>query len=277
MATRPNNRLVVLSYLIALIGVLGAFISLLIFLGLFELYGLVSFAILAVAVFSVFAVFSMYSALRKRQWAVLAILFSIIGVLLLTSSTLATTPYSTVFTYQAQDSWSILNETVSIKPNETLTYEHNFYGYNLRLNSTLVQVRISSSSSELTMQLYATSEYRWEYGTKPKPVLNETDWYGGLGFNWRSYYWVPAGDLYENGPHIRHDVSNINFLVVVLSNLDNSERMVYLQVDLFFKGEAQKVTTNYRPLIDTSFAYAGIGLIGMAVIIEAYPSLRKKE
>ena len=275
MATRPNNRLVILSYLIALIGVVGAFISLLVFLGLFELYGLLAFAILAVAVFSVFAVFSMYSALRKRQWAVFAALFSIIGVLLLTSSTLATTPYSTVFTYQAQDSWSVLNETVSIKPNETLSYEHDFYGY-LRINSTLVQVRISSSSRELTMQLYATSEYQWEYGTKPKPVLNETDWYSGLGFNWHSYYWVPEGDLYENGPNT-NDVSHSNFLVVVLTNLDNSERMVYLQLDLFFKGEAQKVTINYRPLIDTNFAYAGIGLIGMAVIIEAYPSLRKKE
>jgi len=246
---------------------------LLVFLGLFELYGLLAFAILAVAVFSVFAVFSMYSALRKRQWAVFAALFSIIGVLLLTSSTLATTPYSTVFTYQAQDSWSVLNETVSIKPNETLSYEHN--SNYLRLNSTLVQVRISSSSKELTMLLYATNDYHWEYEAKPKPVVNETDGYGGLGFNWRSYYWVPEGDLYENGPNT-NDASYTNFLVVVLTNLDNSERMVYLQLDLFFKGEAQKVTINYRPLIDTSFAYAGIGLIGMAVIIEAYPSLRRK-
>ncbi len=275
MATRSNNRLVILSYRIALIGVVGAFISLLVFLGLFELYGLWIFVILAVAVFSLFVVFSMYSALKKRQWAVIAILFSIIGVLLLTSSTLATTPYSTVFTYEVQRSFSALNETVSIKPNETLSYEHNFYNY-LRLNSTLIQIRISSSSKNLNMQLYATDDWQWEYEVRPKPVLNETDGYYGLGFNWRSYYWVPAGDLYENGPNT-HDASYYNFLVVVLTNLDNSERLVYLQLDMFFKGEAQRATTNYRPLIDTSFAYAGIGIIGMAVIIEAYPSLRKKE
>jgi hypothetical protein len=278
MSDRPNKRLVILSSLVILIGVLGGFISVLVFFGLIYVYGLWTFVILAVAVFSVFIVSSAYVAFRKRQWATLAIIFSIVGVLILTSSTLAALPYSTGWTYQTQYSYKVLNETASIKPNETMSYEHNFYN-GFTLNSTLIQVRISSSSNNLSMQLYAANEYEWRTMAKPEPVLNITRSYGQLGFDWRSYYWVPSGEnfgLYENGPYNIGNASSTNFLAVVLTNLDNSEAMVYLQLDMFYRGETQRVTTNYRPLIDTSLSFAGVGLIGMAVIIEAYPSLRKK-
>jgi hypothetical protein len=231
--------------------------------------------LVAVGLSAVFVVYTIYASLRKRQWTVFAIIAIIVGVLILTSSTLAIVPYSTAWTYQTQYSSSILNETASIRPKETLNYSQRLF-YSLTLNSSRFQVRISSDSNNLTMLLYATDDYKWEIGQRPEPVMNITMPYGGFGYRWLSFYWVPLGTLIDSGPYQKFDLTGIDFVVVNLTNLDSSTASVSIQLDMFYIGDAQRVTTDYRPLLNAGFASVGMGLVAVAVVVEAYPSLRMR-
>lgn len=232
--------------------------------------------LVAVGLSAVFVVYTMYASLRKRQWTVFAIIAIIVGVLILTSSTLAIVPYSTAWTYQTQYSSNILNETASIRPNETLSYNSQRLFYPITLNSSRFQVRISSDSNNLTMLLYATDEYKWEIGQRPEPVMNITMPYGDFGYQWLSFYWVPLGTLIDSGPYQKFDSTGIDFVVVNLTNLDSSTASVCVQLDMFYIGDAQRVTTDYHPLLNTGFASVGMSLVAVAVVVEAYPSLRMR-
>jgi len=208
-------------------------------------------------------------------------MFTILGVFLLASSTVAALPYSTVQTYPTQFSRTIFNETFSIGPNETRIFEQHTYP-RASTNSSLVQIRITSASEEqalLDVQFFAWANWEGErWSPQLIPVLNFTYYGHGrlLGLGWRSYYWTPAGPMVESYGVSPIDWSDVSNYAVVFHNHDNSSSQVQMQADIFYKTDGHVETVEYRPLIDFQFAYAGIGLIGIALFAEGYPQLKRK-
>jgi len=266
------------AFRIALIVLGTIYLTLFILVGIAWLFttNLTNVFLVIVGISAIFVAYSMYTTLKKRQWTVFAIIAIIVGVLILTSSTLAIVPYSTSWTYETQYSDNLFNETVLMQPNETRSFQHDFWGYFWALNSSLFQVRISSSN-KLSMQMYAAPSSEGAFNEQ-NLALNATGFFGQLGWSWRSYYWAPAGPLWQDGPNIGSwdNISDVRFVGLFLTNLDSSNATAYLQLDVFYKGDAQRLTTNYRPLIDTRFASVGMALIASAVVIEAYPLIKMR-
>jgi hypothetical protein len=266
-----SHRLLVLTALVIVIGIVGSFVILAGLMYSFKSLGLFFYVFVAMAIFSAFAAYSVYVGFRRRNWAFLAVMFTTIGVFVFASSTVAALPYSTVQTYPTQSSQHIFDETFSIGPNETRSFEK--YLCWIQANSSLVQVRMTSTSQQLYVQLNVAEKE----GLPSIGVLNFT--YSGYGhqygFDWHSHFWTPSTGVYENGPYVYVDYWN--YISVSLHNLDSSQAEVQMQTDIFYKTDGHVETVEYRPLIDFRFAYAGIGLIGMALFAEGYPQLSKKK
>jgi len=281
-----SYRLLILTALVILIGVVGSFLLIFVWFSLMNSFGSFAYALVALAVLSAFAAYSLYAGFLKRNWIIFTVSFTIIGVVLLTSSTVVAVPYSTVRTFPVELTNNTFNVTFSIGPNETRTFEAptgSFFA--IYANQSLVQIRISSTSESLDVNMSAqqgsyddlertlTGYDHWD------PVLNFT--YHGIadeyGFVWRSYFWTPSGPTVEYGYGNQDSSASYALdIAVTFHNPSNSQAQVQMQTDVFYKATEQTETVNYHPLIDFHFAYAGIGIIGIALISEGYALLRKK-
>lgn len=282
-----SYRLLILTALAILIGVVGSFLVVWISFGLMNSFGSLAYALVALAVFLAFAAYSFYAGLMKRNWVMFTISFTIIGVLLLTSSTVGAVPYSTVRTFPVELTNKIFNVTFSIGPNETRTFEAPTGSFSaIYANRSLVQIRMSSTSLSLDVNMsaeqgsYDTLERAFIGYDHWDPVLNFT--YHGIadeyGVVWRSYFWTPSGPTVEYGfGQGDNSASYALDIAITFHNPGNSQAQVQMQTDVFYKSTEQTETVNYHPLIDFQFAYAGIGIIGIALIPEGYALFRKKK
>jgi hypothetical protein len=227
-------------------------------------------AYIALILFITVAAYYLYMGVRKKNWVVVSIICTIIGVLLLTFSTVGAVPYEKIRTYPIQSTTSVFNETFSMGPNETRSFDADevFMGS----NQSVIQIRIMTSAFQFSGQLSVANQWN-----TPMPVLNFTVPVGGYGpyGTHYSFYWTPSGP-FEDNPLYSSDWSPVDHLTVTFHNLDNSSVRVQMQTDIFDKTSGEVDTLTYHPLIDFQFIYAGLCIIGIALIPEGYAVLRKK-
>lgn len=262
MSTRDASLIFELGFVLA---IYAAFIlPYLLFKGVFNT---VFLQYIAISTLTSATVLLLYAAYTKKQVMTFVLVFTIIGVLLFSMSTIITQSYITTETYPSTYSSNWGNNTVTLGPLESENIsiiQYPAYMFPLNANGTQLQFTFSNNGS-VRFMLYYTGE------EDEQLALNESFGSGGwpIGFNWFNIYWTPIGpiDEFDSQPISRegyyHQIS------VGLQNLENSPEQVNLNITYFdFTNTAQQNITNYHPVIDYRYGYLGMGLIIAAMTIE---------
>ena len=254
---------------ILLTGVLGV---------VYSLFGYILVGVLA-TVTSVF----LYVAARRRQVAAFYIMFTVIGALILTSSTLITAPHT------VKESYSYGGFPVVATDNFTRTFASYFntsdsgplYRY-LFLNFSILRIRVFSTGACL-MKLSVSSEtgLPGDYTVLLSANLWNMSNYSPSAL-WADYYWTPSGPYVERIGETYPPSNYIYYyydrgLSLTFENLENSTITINCQLDTYAPQiSGENSVTNRIPIIDSNYAYLGIGFLVAAVMIESGALLRRK-
>jgi hypothetical protein len=241
-------------------------IAYLLFTGFFNL---VLLQYLTIAVIVTATVLLFYRAYVKKQMVVFISGFTIIGMLLLSMSTIITVPFKTTESYPSTYSSNWYNNTIALNPRESKNVSlSDEFGLPLDANGTVVQLRFSNSGG-LRIRLYYRSYSEEKLG------LNESFGTSGwaVGTVWNNIYWAPVGPIVESpywdslGYIRRWD--QYYSITVNLENREISSEQVILRVNFYdFAATANKEIIKYRPAIDFCFGYLGVALLTTAVVLE---------
>jgi hypothetical protein len=241
-------------------------IAYLLFTGFFNL---VLLQYLTIAVIVTATVLLFYRAYVKKQMVVFVSGFTIIGMLLLSMSTIITVPFKTTESYPSTYSSNWYNNTIALNPRESKNVSlSDEFGLPLDANGTVVQLRFSNSGG-LRIRLYYRSYSEEKLG------LNESFGTSGwaVGTVWNNIYWAPVGPISESpywdslGYIRRWD--QYYSITVNLENRETSSEQVILRVNFYdFAATANKEIIKYRPAIDYYFGYLGVALLTTAVVLE---------
>jgi hypothetical protein len=241
-------------------------IAYLLFTGFFNL---VLLQYLTIAVIVTATVLLFYWAYVKKQMVVFISGFTVIGMLLLTMSTIITVPFKTTESYPSTYSSNWYNNTIALNPRESKNVSlSDEFGLPLDANGTVVQLRFSNSGG-LRIRLYYRSYSEEKLG------LNESFGTSGwaVGTVWNNIYWAPVGPIVESpywdslGYIRRWD--QYYSITVNLENREISSEQVILRVNFYdFAATANKEIIKYRPAIDFCFGYLGVALLTTAVVLE---------
>jgi hypothetical protein len=210
--------------------------------------------------------FSSFRAVLVRNVELFFIILALVGIMVLAMSTVVKTPYFVEEDYsyvRHEGTW--YNQTLTLGPNET--FQSGDWFIELWVNHTILQIQISSSGP-LRFQFYKLVEL--------PVVTNELlfgDQIGGFpenfGKEWLYYEWTSPGPVlksYQNPSSIEGDYFRIYF---TLENLGGSDTEVHFQVDSYFTdATGKKQATDYKPIIEESYAYLGLGFIVTALVLE---------
>jgi hypothetical protein len=241
-------------------------IAYLLFTGFFNL---ILLQYLTIAVIVTATVLLFYRAYVKKQMVVFISGLTIIGLLLLSMSTIITVPFKTTESYPSTYSANWYNNTIALNPRESKNVSlSDEFGLPLDANGTVVQLKFSNSGG-LRIRLYYRSYSEEKLG------LNESFGTSGydLGRSWYDIYWAPVGPIVESpywdslGYIRRWD--QYYSITVNLENRETSSEQVILRVNFYdFAATANKEIIKYRPAIDYYFGYLGVALLTTAVVIE---------
>jgi len=243
-------------------------IAYLLFTGFFNLV-LLQYLTIAVIVTSTVLLF--YRAYVKKQMVVFISGFTIIGMLLLTMSTIITVPFKTTESYHSTYSANWYDNTIALNPRESknvsLTEQWHEFGLPLDANGTVVQLKFSNSGG-LRIKLYYSSYSGEKLGLNESfGTLVATDL--DLGKYWFNIYWAPAGPIDES-PNWDIGRGQMYYSITVnVENREDSPEQVILRVNFYdFAATANKEIIKYRPAIDYYFGYLGVALLTTAVVLE---------
>ena len=242
-------------------------IAYLLFTGFFNLV-LLQYLTIAVVVTATVLLF--YRAYVKKQMVVFISGFTIIGMLLLSMSTIITVPFKTTESYPSTYSSNWYNNTIALNSRESKNVSLiGLLGQLLDANGTVVQLKFSNSGG-LRIRLYYRSHSEEKLG------LNESfgasaDW--AVGMFWNNIYWAPVGPIGESPywdslGYIRRGEGYYS-ITVNLENREISSEQVILRVTFYdLAATANKEILRYHPAIDYYFGYLGVALLTTAVVLE---------
>ena len=241
-------------------------IAYLLFTGFFNLV-LLQYLTIAVIVTATALLF--YRAYVKKQMVVFISGFTIIGMLLLSMSTIITVPFKTTESYPSTYSSNWYDNTIALNPRESKNVSLiGLLGQLLDANGTVVQLKFSNSGG-LRIRLYYRSYSEEKLG------LNESFGTSGwaVGTFWNNIYWAPPGPIGESPywnslGYIRRGEGYYS-ITVNLENREISSEQVILRVNFYdFAAIANEEIVKYRPAIDYYFGYLGVALLTTAVVLE---------
>lgn len=222
---------------------------------------------------SVSSSFSFRAALG-RNVELFFVSLTLVGMVFLALSTVVKTAYLVEEDYsyvRHEGTW--YNLTLTLGPNET--FQSGDWGIELWVNHTILQIRISRSGP-LRFQFYKLVEV-----PVVKSELLFGDQIGGFpesfGKDWLYYEWTSPGPVLESNQNplsVERDYFRMYF---TLENLGVSDTDVHFQVDSYFTdATGKKQVTDYKPIIDQSYAYLGLGFVAAALVLESVSWLAKK-
>jgi len=222
-----------------------------------------------------------YLTYEKKRGKDFLLSLTIAGVVFVVLGAIVFVPYTTGHTYGTVSSfdWTYsifsgdnlnehpasLNGTLieqTLPPLSSRTYIYE--GYSLPYNNSVYQIEFSYQGRinfAMTAAYYGT-----DYGFNG-PVLNMTyEGYGPYSW-WSTLLWTPPTE-------------GVDYLIFVFTNLENQSKTFYFNMTEFFRQDSiSPSVTNYRSVVNPSFAYAGLSMICVAAMISAdlLPRLRTKE
>jgi hypothetical protein len=209
-----------------------------------------------------------YRAYVKKRIVVFISGFTVIGMLLLTMSTINAVPFKTTETISSTYSSNWYNNTITLNPSESknVSLTDEWGGRSLNANGTVVQLKFSNSGG-LRIRLYYRSYSEEKLGLNESfgTLSGTTD----IGRYWFNIYWAPVGPIDES-PSWNIDRGQERYTITVnLENREDTPVQVILKVNFYdFAATAEKETLKYRPTIDYYFGYLGVALLVSAVILE---------
>lgn len=214
----------------------------------------------------IFVSYVFYEGFRRRQIFYFSSTFSIIGIALIFLGSVVQVPYhefnevrvdysSNITPYEARhDNGS--SKLISIPPNSSVMYVWNDYG---RENTSIIQFEIGTTGPVS----YSVSELEWGRDPQTNQIIQNirqiffkrTVFGTGPPLDWFTHFWTT--------PH-----SSSNEKGFELENSNDYDITVSMRItELFLKTTDQVREVYYDTLLESSFAYGGLVLLGVSVIL----------
>jgi len=221
-----------------------------------------------------FVSYIFYEGFRNRQIKYFSITFSIIGIALLLLGSLINVPYSSTMEVRSDVSWDSTEDfsndlhseknpvygngslrPIPISPNSSEIYTWNWVPR--ESNSSIIQIDIDTTGPII----FTMSEPRYIF-------FNRTlHWYWfeeSLDFDWITYFWT--------FPHWYMNEIRFEF-----RNPSDREVMTSFRVTVFyFKATKQVEEIYYDTLLDQNYAYGGLVLLGVSVVLTTLFPMKSK-
>jgi len=204
-------------------------------------------------------------------------MLAIVGILLSSLSTVVVVPYTTEEHYNYARLEDSFNQTLTIGPNSSQTFGP--WHLELYSNASLLQISLTSSG-KLNMKLYTNLDS--PSIDEPTELLLQEELGEGFrgpgeyGNYWCIFYWMPPGPQgydVRSPEHMEYELwsgGGLNPLSLVFTNPESFANKISFQIKIYFiKAIGERDVTNYRPVIDPQFFYAGISLVAVAVAFES--------
>jgi len=217
---------------------------------------------------------AVYAGYRKGQISYVTLTFTVLGLVLILSATVAWIPYTTYHTvrrdtsqdwtpffYSYNTSQLLVDENstkaqITLQPNETRVY-WQYYPRIWEQNGSVFQIELNTSGQAWGPVLIF--EIESQYPDPSVIYLNKTEWNGSHDV----FYWAsPNEDVYSG---------------LVFYNPSNQSVSLDFRIQLFYYEATDSVgQLNYATLANPFYVYLGICFIGIAVIVDRYLNASKK-